>query len=65
MHRSVVSQRLWEFGFDASDDLTVSVQAARSIVAAAGGWPTLCHPSTLRMVIWPEASSAQNNIAAV
>jgi hypothetical protein len=25
----------------------------------------LCQPSTLRMLIWPEASSAQNNMAAV
>jgi NAD(P)-dependent dehydrogenase (short-subunit alcohol dehydrogenase family) len=25
----------------------------------------LCQPSTLRIVIWPEASKAQNNIAAV
>ena len=26
---------------------------------------SVCQPSTLRMLIWPEASSAQNNIAAV
>src|SRR3712207_356388 len=45
--------------------MTVLVQAARSIVLADGGWPRLCQPSTLRMVIWPEASSAQNSIAAV
>ena len=25
----------------------------------------LCQPSTLRMLIWPEVSSAQNNMAAV
>jgi hypothetical protein len=25
----------------------------------------VCQPSTLRMLIWPEASKAQNNIAAV
>jgi hypothetical protein len=25
----------------------------------------LCQPSTLRMLIWPQASSAQNNMAAV
>src|SRR5580693_6334555 len=25
----------------------------------------LCQPSTLRILIWPEASSAQNNMAAV
>src|SRR5713226_7697412 len=26
---------------------------------------SVCHPSTFRMLIWPEASSAQNNMAAV
>jgi hypothetical protein len=26
---------------------------------------SVCQPSILRMLIWPEASSAQNNIAAV
>jgi hypothetical protein len=26
---------------------------------------SVCQPSTLRMLIWPEASSAQNNTAAV
>jgi hypothetical protein len=26
---------------------------------------SVCHPSTLRMLIWPEASNAQNSIAAV
>src|SRR3954451_732815 len=26
---------------------------------------SVCQPSTLRMLIWPDASSAQNNIAAV
>src|SRR3982751_6215745 len=30
-----------------------------------GGVARVCHPSTLRMLIWPEASSAQNNMAAV
>ena len=25
----------------------------------------VCQPSTLRMLVWPEASSAQNNMAAV
>ena len=48
-----------------SGAMTVLVQAARSIVLVDGGWPRLCQPSTLRMVIWPEASSAQNSIAAV
>ena len=27
--------------------------------------PKVCHPFTLRMVIWPDASRAQNSIAAV
>lgn len=39
--------------------------AARSIIWSDGFSPRLCQPSTLRMVIWPEASKAQNNIAAV
>ena len=26
---------------------------------------SVCQPSTLRMLIWPDASNAQNNIAAV
>jgi hypothetical protein len=26
---------------------------------------SVCQPSTLRMLIWPQASSAQNNMAAV
>src|SRR3954467_10928014 len=30
-----------------------------------GGSARVCQPSTLRMVIWPEASSAQNSMAAV
>ena len=25
----------------------------------------ICQPSTLRMVIWPDANSAQNSVAAV
>ena len=25
----------------------------------------VCHPSIFRMLIWPEASNAQNNMAAV
>src|SRR6476620_6245986 len=48
-----------------SSDMKLSCQAARSI-----GWSmvlvaSVCQPSTLRMLIWPEASSAQNNMAAV
>src|SRR3712207_5175981 len=42
-----------------------SAQAARSIALVDSGWPRLCQPSTLRMVIWPGASGAQNSMAAV
>ena len=48
-----------------SGAMTVLVQAARSIVLVDGGWPRLCQPSTLRMVVWPEASNARNSMAAV
>src|SRR4051812_24105815 len=34
-------------------------------MAAAGFSARVCQPSTLRIVIWPEASNAQNSIAAV
>ncbi len=27
--------------------------------------PSVCYPSTLRMVIWPDAISAQNSIGSV
>src|SRR5512132_2504946 len=40
-------------------------QAARSMTASVGLVASVCQPSTLRMVICPDASSAQNNIAAV
>src|SRR3981189_3862850 len=35
------------------------------MIEAEGFSARLCQPSTLRIVIWPEASRAQNNIAAV
>ena len=35
------------------------------MTASVGLVASVCQPSTLRMVICPEASSAQNNIAAV
>jgi hypothetical protein len=49
----------------ASGATTVLVEAARSIMLLDGGWPRLCQPSTFRMVIRPEASNAQNSMAAV
>src|SRR4029078_8375642 len=43
-----------------------SGQAARSSGTAAAGFSArVCQPSTFRIVIWPEASKAQNSIAAV
>ena len=29
------------------------------------GWARVCHPSILRMVVWPEASRAQRSIGTV
>jgi hypothetical protein len=40
-------------------------QAARSIVGSEGLSLRVCQPSTLRIVICPEAKRAQNNMAAV
>ena len=34
-------------------------------MAGVGFSASVCQPSTLRMVIWPDANSAQNNMAAV
>src|SRR3954468_6788883 len=65
MSEAVPSQRLLEIESSASDAMTVLAQAARSIMLLAGGWPRVCQPSTLRMLIWPEASRAQNSMAAV
>ena len=48
-----------------SGNMKVSFQAARSIGRSMGFVASVCQPSTLRMLIWPEARSAQNNIAAV
>src|SRR5436309_15269120 len=43
----------------------VTSQAARSIGLSMVLVASVCQPSTLRMLIWPEASKAQNNMAAV
>src|SRR5512147_1493318 len=48
-----------------SGGLRLTAQAARSMTASVGLVASVCQPSTLRMVICPEASSAQNNRAAV
>src|SRR5207237_286941 len=45
--------------------MKLSFQAARSIGWSMGFVARVCQPSTLRMLICPEASSAQNIIAAV
>src|SRR3954466_14832237 len=43
----------------------VSAQAARSMGGSVGFSVSVGQPSTFLMVIWPEASSAQNSMAAV
>src|SRR6185436_17324960 len=48
-----------------SSGVKVSAQAARSIGGSVGFSPRVGHPSTFLIVIWPEARSAQNSIAAV
>jgi len=45
--------------------LRLTAQAARSITASVGLVANVCQPSTLRMVICPEASSAQNRCYGV
>src|SRR5258708_25971949 len=45
--------------------MKVSFQAGRSIGWSLGFVASVCQPSTLRMLICPDASNAQNNIAAV
>src|SRR4051812_50092198 len=62
---AVPSRRLLDLGGGVSGVVTLPVQAARSMGVTASGSARVCQPSTLRMVIWPEASSAQNSIAAV
>src|SRR3954452_2080156 len=48
-----------------SGGVKVSAQAARSMGGSVGFSASVGHPSTFLMVIWPEASSAQNSMAAV
>src|SRR5271165_400293 len=45
--------------------MRLSDHAARSMSSLAGLSARVCHPSTLRMVICPDASRAQNSMAAV
>src|SRR5215218_4809970 len=55
-------------GFDRgafSGGVKVSVQAARSIRGSVGLSASVAQPSTFLIVIWPDASSAQNSMAAV
>jgi hypothetical protein len=60
----VPSRIVWKFGDEVSDAMNSgsSCQAMHGGVSFSGN---VCQPSTFRMVIWPEASRAQNNIAAV
>src|SRR3954451_4711396 len=48
-----------------SSGVKVSAQAARSMGGSVGFSASVGHPSTFLIVIWPEARSAQNSIAAV
>jgi hypothetical protein len=53
-------------GFSAvSGCVSILDQAAKSISVSTSVWLSVCHPSTLHMVIWPAASNAQNSMAAV
>src|SRR5205085_12165064 len=63
--QGVPSRRLLDLAGGVSGVVTLPVQAARSMGVTASGSARVCRPSILRMVIWPEASSAQNSIAAV
>jgi hypothetical protein len=49
----------------ASGGLRLTDQAARSMTTSVGLVGQCLQPSTLRMVICPEVSSAQNGIAAI
>jgi hypothetical protein len=49
--RRVPSRDVLEMAVAVSGGVTVSRQAARSIMLLAGGCPRLCQPSTLRMLI--------------
>src|SRR3954453_7054934 len=48
-----------------SGGVKVSAQAARSMGGSVGFSARVGQPSTFLIVIWPEASSAQNSMAAV
>src|SRR4051794_9849715 len=48
-----------------SGGVKVSAQAARSMGGSVGFSASVGQPSTFLMVIWPDASSAQNSMAAV
>src|SRR4051812_13891031 len=48
-----------------SGGVKVSAQATRSMGGSVGFSASVAQPSTFLMVIWPDASSAQNSMAAV
>jgi hypothetical protein len=57
---------LWKFPGGGLRACEVSVsRAARSSGVGSMGWERVSHPSTLRIWIWPEASSAQSSIGTV
>ncbi len=56
-----VSDSWWKLVFGVAPDYDgCSKQAARSIGCLTVAWSSVCQPSTRRMVICPEAISAQN-----
>src|SRR5260221_8482006 len=61
----VASQQVLELSLANSSGMKLSHHAARSIGWSEHFCSMLCQPSTLRIVICPDASNAQNNIAAV
>ena len=66
LRRRRVPSRFWlEFVSAISRMKRLPDQAARSIVGSERFSLRVCQPSTLRIVICPEASRAQNNMAAV
>src|SRR3954468_16275425 len=67
-HREVIGTVGNDVGIDYgvfSGGMRVSAQAARSIRGSVGFSARVGQPSTFLIVIWPEARSAQNSMAAV
>jgi hypothetical protein len=61
----VPSRVVLELADASAGDIRLSDHAARSMIWSVGFSARVCQPSTFRIVICPEASSAQNSMAAV